>query len=730
MKSKSKEGPGIVGRVAGFLPFLGWFKDYNPQDLRVDILSGVTVALVLIPQSMAYAQLAGLPAYYGLYAAFLPPMVAALFGSSMQLATGPVAVVSLMTSASLEPLATAGSEAFIAYAVFLALVVGLFQFLLGVLRLGLVVNFLSHPVVNGFTNAAAIIIASSQLSKMFGVYVDKADHHYETIWRVLEAAYHYTHWPSLAMGVGAFVFMYALKRLNPRIPYVLAAVAVTTLISWGMGFNHDTKAPLSAVMDETTHAQVEEFNREVTRISALGEERADLNRKARQGTEKGGETSLEGLKYRHDAEMDSAMIQKEKSRAHELRQKLRSRLFVGVPGENGVLVFYPEGKQPSGAKTDGRTWRLKVGNRVVDTAALPMIGGGAVVANIPPGLPSLSMPKLDWNVGVQLFPYAVIISLLGFMEAISIAKAMAAKTGQRLDPNQELIGQGLANMLGCLGKSYPVSGSFSRSAVNLQAGAKTGFSSVITSLVVVIVLLFFTPLLYHLPQAVLAAVIMMAVVGLINVSGFIHAWKAQWYDGAISIVSFVATLIFAPHLDKGIMIGVALSLVVFLYKSMRPKVATLAMHDDCSLRDAEHFGLRQCEHLAVVRFDGPLFFANASFLEDQIDQRIRTMPNLKHILVVSNGINDIDASGEDALSLIVDRVRAAGYDISFSHIKESVLEVMKRTHLLAKIGEDHVFPLAASAIAAIHEKAHRGSTEDSCPLVTVCPLEQVHVGEE
>ena len=400
------------------------------------------------------------------------------------------------------------------------------------------------------------------------------------------------------------------------------------------------------------------------------------------------------------------------------------------PGKRGVLVFYPEGKQPSGAKTDGRTWRLKVGNRVLDTAALAMIGGGAVVANIPPGLPTLSMPKLDWNVGVQLFPYAVIISLLGFMEAISIAKAMAAKTGQRLDPNQELIGQGLANMLGCLGKSYPVSGSFSRSAVNLQAGAKTGFSSVVTSLVVVIVLLFFTPLLYHLPQAVLAAVIMMAVVGLINVSGFVHAWKAQWYDGAISIVSFVATLIFAPHLDKGIMIGVALSLVVFLYKSMRPKVATLAMHDDCSLRDAEHFGLRQCEHLAVVRFDGPLFFANASFLEDQIDQRIRTMPNLKHILVVSNGINDIDASGEDALSLIVDRVRAAGYDISFSHIKESVLEVMKRTHLLAKIGEDHVFPLAASAIAAIHEKAHRGSTEDSCPLVTVCPLEQVHVGEE
>ena len=187
-----------------FLPFLAWLTQYNVASLKLDAVSGLTVALVLIPQSMAYAQLAGLPAYYGLYASFLPPMLAALFGSSRQLATGPVAVVSLMTAASLEPLATAGSEAFIAYAVLLALLVGIFQFLLGVLRLGLVVNFLSHPVVNGFTNAAAIIIASSQLSKMFGVHVDKAQHHYETIIRVVEAALVYTHWPTLAMGLLAF----------------------------------------------------------------------------------------------------------------------------------------------------------------------------------------------------------------------------------------------------------------------------------------------------------------------------------------------------------------------------------------------------------------------------------------------------------------------------------------------------------------------------------------------
>ncbi len=187
-----------------------------------------------------------------------------------------------------------------------------------------------------------------------------------------------------------------------------------------------------------------------------------------------------------------------------------------------------------------------------------MTGGGAVVGVIPRGLPSLTMPKIDLKTLLHLFPYAAIISLLGFMEAISIAKAMAGKTGQRLDPNQELIGQGLANIFGSIGESYPTSGSFSRSEVNLQAGAVSGLSSVFTSLTVVIVLLFFTPLLYHLPQPVLAAVIMMAVIGLVNVSGFIHAWNAQWYDGAISIITFIATLAFAPHLDKGIMIGVVL----------------------------------------------------------------------------------------------------------------------------------------------------------------------------
>ena len=702
------------------LPFLPWFKGYNLDKLRIDLLAGLTVALVLIPQSMAYAQLAGMPSYFGLYASFLPPMVAALFGSSRQLATGPVAVVSLMTAASLEPLATAGSEGFIAYAIVLALMVGIFQFSLGVLRLGLVVNFLSHPVVNGFTNAAAIIIASSQLSKMFGVYVDKAEHHYETILSVCRAAVHYTHWPTLSMGVLAFAIMYGLKKMVPKVPNVLVAVAVTIVIAWSMGFEHNKTVDISAFDSPDVRSRIQEFNRVVGEIPRLADERAAGSNAVDEAKKE--KDTIKVLDAVHDFNVTAVKLERLNHKSHLQREALRDLLFSGVENNDGSLTLVLRQEVPGNVKTDGRTWRLKVGNRLLDTENLLVMGGGEVVGTVPSGLPSLSMPRLDLKVMLRLLPFAAIISLLGFMEAISIAKAMAAKTGQRLDPNQELIGQGLANILGAVGKSYPVSGSFSRSAVNLQAGAVTGLSSVFTSLAVVVVLLFFTPLLYHLPQSVLAAVIMMAVVGLVNVSGFIHAWRAQWYDGAISIITFVCTLAFAPHLDKGIMVGVVLSLMVFLYKSMRPKVSSLSRHDDNALRCSVTHGLRECKHIDLVRFDGPLFFANASYLEDQISDRMTRKKELKHIIIVSNGINDIDASGEELLSLLIDNVRSAGVDISFSGINESVAQVFERTYLIEKIGRNHIYPTIEQAICTVHEHAHDDNKEQDCPLSITCRL--------
>lgn len=372
------------------------------------------------------------------------------------------------------------------------------------------------------------------------------------------------------------------------------------------------------------------------------------------------------------------------------------------------------------AGADDRVYRIQMGNNAVDTQAINLSGGGAVVGDIPKGLPKLGMPDISISVFMQLLPYAIIISLLGFMEAIAIAKAMAAKTGQRLDPNQELIGQGLANILGSIGKSYPVSGSFSRSAVNLQAGAVSGLSSVITSLMVIITLLFFTPLLYHLPQAVLASVIMMAVIGLVNVSGFIHAWKAQWYDGLISVITFVVTLAVAPHLESGIYVGVCLSLGVFLYKSMRPTISVLSRGEDQALKDSCIHELATCDHIQLIRFEGPLFFANASYLEDEINDRIQESSDLKHFIIACNGINDIDASGQETFALVLQRLRSAGYGVSLSGVNDAVYRVLARTHLLEEIGVHNIYPTMEKALAVVHKQTHDNTTEDQCPLLVNC----------
>ncbi len=699
------------------LPFIEWFKDYSLGKFRIDFLAGLTVALVLIPQSMAYAQLAGLPAYYGLYAAFLPPMIASLFGSSRQLATGPVAVVSLMTAASLEPFASAGSEAFITYAIVLALTVGVFQLLLGVLRLGLIVNFLSHPVVNGFTNAAAIIIGTSQLSKLFGVYVDKAPHHYETIIRVIESAFHYTHLPTLAMGILSIAIMVGLKRLNPKMPFVLAAVAITTIISWATGFEHNETATITHIMDEKIQEEIQSFNITIQSIKDLSVDRTKLTSEIESRHDA---STLEKLDLQYQATVLTARIDAAKAKASEIRTRLREIHFSAVEDTGKGIVFYKKESPMPETRVDDRVYRIRISNKALDTNAINLSGGGAVVGDIPKGLPKLGMPGINIPIFLQLLPYAIIISLLGFMEAIAIAKAMAAKTGQRLDPNQELIGQGLANILGSIGKSYPVSGSFSRSAVNLQAGAVSGLSSVITSFMVIITLLFFTPLLYHLPQAVLASVIMMAVIGLVNVSGFVHAWHAQWYDGLISVITFIVTLAVAPHLESGIYIGVGLSLAVFLYKSMRPKISLLSRGQDQALKDSCVHELATCEHIQLIRFEGPLFFANASYLEDEINDRIQASSDLRHFIIACNGINDIDASGQEALALIIQRLRSAGYGVSLSGVNDAVYRVLARTHLLEEIGVHNIYPTMETALSSVHPQTHANTKEDQCPLLVNC----------
>jgi SulP family sulfate permease len=575
----------LKGRL---FPFLCWIGDLKkPGILRADLIAGITVALVLVPQSMAYAQLAGLPPYYGLYASFLPGIIAALFGSSRQLATGPVAVVSLMTASALEPIAGANPELYIAYAVMLAAMVGIFQISLGVLRLGVMVNFLSHPVVVGFTNAAAIIIGTSQLGKLFGVSVEKADHTYITVYNTVVEAIHSTHPETMLMAILALAIMILLKRFLPKVPGVLTAVVVTTVISWWIGFEQM---------------------------------------------------------------------------------------------------------------------------------------GGKVVGTIPEGLPSIVMPELDFSVMTKLMGTTVAIAIIGFMEAISIAKAMAASTRQRLDANQELIGQGLGNVFSSLSSGYAVSGSFSRSAVNFSAGAKTGFSAVITGTVVGITLLWLTPLLYHLPQATLASVIIMAVVNLVKIEPIKHAWMVERQDAAVAIITFMLTIIWAPHLDKGIAVGVILSLMLFLYRSMAPRVAILSRDPDGSLRDADVRNLQTCRNITLIRFDGSLYFANTGYFEDKILERVALKPDLKFIIVDAEGINSIDATGEEMLSGLVDRLKEAGVELIFARAKKQLWDTFERTHLMDKLGRDHMFALRTQAFNYVWNRLGDDHAE-TCPLRVPQPLE-------
>ena len=495
--------------ISRFIPYLNWLGELkNPQTLIKDCLAGLTVALVLIPQSMAYAQLANLPAYYGLYASFLPVIIAALFGSSRQLQTGPVAVVSLMTAAALEPLATANPEGYLVYAAVLAIFVGIFQLSLGLLRLGVLVEFLSHPVVIGFTNAAAIIIGTSQLAKLFGVTAESGNHFYETIWNVLVEASQHTHMPTLAMGIAALAIIFGLKKYAPKVPGVLTAVVITSVVSWLIGF-----------------------------------------------------------------------------------EKL----------------------------------------------------GGKVVGVVPAGLPTIGIPEFDMSIALDLISKAIVIGVIGYMEAISIAKAIAVQTRQRIDANQGLVGQGLGNIVSGLSGAYPVAGSFSRSAVNMAAGAVTGFAAIFTGVLVAasLLLLHFSQYLYHLPQATLAAVIISAVINLIRIKQIKYAFRVHAHDGFIAMLTFVLTLILAPHLEQSIFVGVVLSLGLFMYRTMHPNITILSRASDGELRDAGSNILQTCPNITLMRFEGPLFFASAMYFEEKVLERVAAKPNLKFIIVDAEAITEI-----------------------------------------------------------------------------------------
>ncbi len=513
--------------------------------------------------------------------------------------------------------------------------------------------------------------------------------------------------------------MIVLRRVDRRIPNVLVAVVITTFISWAIGYQKDHTAEIEEIRDSEYRSLIEAYNESQEDLAKRSEQRVELNAQYEQLTAEVDERTPEAIRLENEIELVNLEIAQTKEAVGDLWKELRDECLCMVRTAAGDTVFYPTDSMRAGNRESLCQCYLKVGNRPIDPDHLVMRAGGNVVGEIPCGLPAISQPPWDTSIALKLPTMAMIISLLGFMEAISIAKAMAAKTGQRINPDRELVGQGLANIIGSMSQSYAVSGSFSRSAVNLQAGAVTGVSNVISSAVVVIVLLFLTPLLYYLPQAVLAAIIMMAVVGLINVKIFVHAWHAQRYDGIIGVITFVATLAFAPHLDRGIIIKVGLSLLLYLLRNTKPAIALLSLHWDHTYRSRERFDLDQCRHIAVIRYGGSLFFANVSYLEEKVTETVDSMPELRHVILVGNGINELDASGVDALEILLERLESRGLKFSITGLNDNVLDTMRRTGLLDRIGEENFDRNVKRAIDAVWAAAHRGSDEQRCPLKAI-----------
>lgn len=699
-------------KLSRFFPFLRWFP-LSANDAKINLLAGLTVALVLIPQSMAYAQLAGLPAYYGLYAAFLPVAIASMWGSSNQLATGPVAVVSLLTASSIATLAAPGSDDFIALAIMLTLLVGVIQLALGVFKLGVVVNFLSHPVIVGFTNAAAIIIALSQLSKILGVSMPRSESFISDISVVFRQVGD-THLPTLAMGLGAIALMWLMKRFAPKLPGVLIVVVLATLISWAVGFERNASGQIAQIADPVLRAQVEDVarvNGEVKRINLDISAKNDALAK----TLKAEGRSSAAVRLEADIALlriDLARFEEESAGKRKALRKIQ--VVRQIDAEGKTVAVLPAGTGAAGATLDGTQYSI----RKVEGDSFKLVGGGEVVGAIPEGLPEFSLPTFDIDKLGAMFSAALVIALVGFMEAISIAKAVAAKTKQRLDPNQELIGQGVGNIVGSFSQSYPTSGSFSRTAVNMNMGATSGLSAVFTALIVLVALLFLTPLLYHLPQAVLAAIIIMAVGGLVNIEAVKHAWKAHKHDGIASIVTFVATILFAPHLDTGILVGAGLAILLFLLRTMKPRVALLGRYSDGTLRDIKvNPDLPTSPHVMAMRFDGSLYFANVSYFEDAVLEALAERPSTRAVLIVGDAINQLDASGEEIIHHVAERLRAADVMLVFSGLKRQVIGVMRQTGLIEYIGEENIFATESQAITAIYERLGESAQDDLfCPV--------------
>ena len=560
---------------------MDWLVRYRRQDLVGDLLGGVIVAIMLVPQGMAYAMLAGLPPEVGLYASIVPLVIYGLLGTSRTLAVGPVAIVSLLVASGVAPLAESGSAEYLQLALTLAFLVAVIQFLMGVVRAGAVVNFLSHPVVSGFTSAAAIVIGFSQLKHLLGVNIPRTEYFYE---QVLYAAQHLLESNVYALIIG------------------LGGIAILLYFQRGLS-SHLKKTGLP----------------------------------------------------------ESVIVPVSKS----------GPLVVVLLSTISVVAF-----------------------SLFDWAGVKIVG------EVPSGLPPITLPVFELDVLQLLLPTALAISFVGFMESISVAKSLASKRRQKVDADQELVALGAANFGATFTGGYPVTGGFSRSSVNFAAGANTGLASIITAGLVALTVIFLTPLFYYLPNAVLAAIIMVAVFGLIDVKTFRHVWKYNKADAASMMVTFLAVL--AVGVETGILMGVAAAVLLFLWRTSRPHMAEVGRIGDTeTYRNVERHEVETWPQTVAIRVDESLYFANTKYLEDVVLQMVADRPELKYLVLIGIAVNDIDASALETLESLNQELRDAGVELHLAGFKGPITDRLKAIGFIDHIGPSRVHLSTHDAMKAL-----------------------------
>lgn len=555
--------PANLLRLLPSLPILEWGRRYDRDTLVSDLVAAIIVTMMLIPQSLAYALLAGLPPEIGLYASVAPLLLYAVFGTSRVLAVGPVAVVSLMTAAAIGEHAVAGSPQYWAVAITLAFLSGVMLLIMGVLRLGFLANFLSHPVISGFISASGLLIAASQLKTLLGVKAE--GHNVIDLAQALISQLPNIHVLTLVVGVLATAFLFWVRKglkpllirvgLNARLADVLAkagpvaAIAVTALLAW--------------ILD----------------------------------------------------------------------------------------------------------WKGQ---------------GLRLVGSVPQGLPPLTLPLWDLALWQSLAMPALLISVVGFVESVSVGQTLAAKRRQRIEPNQELVALGASNLSAAFTGGFPVTGGFARSVVNFDAGAQTPAAGVYTALGITLASLFLTPALYFLPQATLSATIIVAVLSLVDLGMLKRTWAYSRTDFLAALATLLMTLV--QGVEVGLVVGVAVSLVLFLYRTSRPHIAEVGQ-----VPGTEHFRNVLRHHVATsprlvsLRVDESLYFANARALEDRINDLVAERPALKHVVLQCSAINDIDASALESLEAIDHRLRDAGLRLHLSEVKGPVMDRLQATEFVARL---------------------------------------------